>query len=99
MVATKSSMLPIGTKAPYFRLEDVSSGKMIELNETKDAKGYLVAFICNHCPFVIHLLDHLAIHLNNLAKENIQVFAISSNDTEKYPEDAPVTGCLRYRAI
>ena len=89
MVATKSSMLPIGTKAPYFRLEDVSSGKMIELNETKDAKGYLVAFICNHCPFVIHLLDHLTIELNNLTKESIQVFAISSNDTEKYPQDAP----------
>ena len=89
MVATKSSMLPIGTKAPYFRLEDVSSGKMIELNETKDAKGYLVAFICNHCPFVIHLLDHLTIELNNLTKESIQVFAISSNDLKKYPQDAP----------
>ena len=89
MVATKSSMLPIGTKAPYFRLEDVSSGKMIELNDKNSAKGYLVAFICNHCPFVIHLLDHLAIHLNNLTKENIQVFAISSNDIEKYPQDAP----------
>ena len=89
MVATHSSMLPIRTKAPYFQLEDVSSGKIHELKKTVGSKGYLIAFICNHCPFVIHLLEHLPAQFDKIIKEDIQVFAISSNDTDKYPQDAP----------
>ena len=63
MVATNSSMLPIGTKAEYFSLEDVRSKNIVELKEENDVKGYLIAFICNHCPFVIHLLEHLTVQL------------------------------------
>ena len=89
MVATHSSMLPIGTKAPTFKLEDVSSGQVIELQENNDTQGHLIAFICNHCPFVIHLLDHLPRQLNKIKDEGIEVFAISSNDIGKYPQDGP----------
>ena len=89
MVATHSSMLPIGTKAPTFKLEDVSSEQVIELQENSDTQGHLIAFICNHCPFVIHLLDHLPRQLNKIKDEGIEVFAISSNDIGKYPQDGP----------
>ena len=89
MVATNSSMLPIKTKASLFRLEDVRTGKMIELHKAYQTKGYLIAFICNHCPFVIHILDHIVPQFNKMNNEGIQIFAISSNDIKKYPEDTP----------
>lgn len=89
MVATNSSMLPIGTKAEYFSLEDVRSKNIVELKEENDVKGYLIAFICNHCPFVIHLLEHLTVQLNEMQKEGIKVLTISSNDVENYPQDSP----------
>ncbi len=89
MVATNSSMLPIGTKAEYFSLEDVRSKNIVELKKENDVKGYLIAFICNHCPFVIHLLEHLTVQLNEMQKEGIKVLTISSNDVENYPQDSP----------
>jgi len=89
MVATNSSMLPISTKAEYFSLEDVRSKNIVELKKENDVKGYLIAFICNHCPFVIHLLEHLTVQLNEMQKEGIKVLTISSNDVENYPQDSP----------
>ena len=89
MVATQSCMLPIGTIAPRFSLEDVTSKEIVELKSGDKSKGYLVAFICNHCPFVIHLLNHLPIEFNRLQENGIKVFAISSNDIENYPQDSP----------
>jgi peroxiredoxin len=89
MVATKSSMLPLGTTAPAFKLKDVVSGEMVSLQKKDNAKGYLIAFICNHCPFVIHLLEHLPSRFNNIQDEGIKVFAISSNDIVDYPQDSP----------
>ena len=89
MVATQSCMLPIGTIAPRFSLEDVTSKEIVELKSGDKSKGYLVAFICNHCPYVIHLLNHLPIEFNRLQENGIKVFAISSNDIENYPQDSP----------
>ena len=89
MVATHSCMLPIGTEAPIFELEDVCSGKIVKLQKNEKSKGYLVAFICNHCPFVINLLHHLPVQLNKFLNEGIEIFAISSNDVDKYPQDSP----------
>ena len=89
MVATNSSMLPIGTKAEHFSLEDFRTNKIVKFQKENDAKGYLIAFICNHCPFVIHLIEHLTIQSNEIQKEGIKVLAISSNDVEKYPQDSP----------
>jgi peroxiredoxin len=82
-------MLPIGTKSPTFSLPDVLSNKETQLASNKDANGYLIAFICNHCPFVIHLLEHFPAHFNKIKEAGINVFAISSNDIEKYPQDSP----------
>ncbi|OUU08674.1 MAG: thioredoxin family protein [Verrucomicrobia bacterium TMED40] len=89
MVATSSTMLPLGTQAPDFSLLDPRSEKQVRLCEHSDQEGYLIAFICNHCPYVIHLLDHLAAHFNMWSKENIQCFAICSNDQANYPADSP----------
>ena len=89
MVATKSNMLPIGTKAPFFTLQDVITKKEIELSANKAGKGLLVAFICNHCPFVIHLIEHLSLSFNALLDQDIVVYAISSNDIDRYPQDSP----------
>jgi len=89
MVATNSCMLPIGTKSPTFSLPDVLSNKETQLASNKHANGYLIAFICNHCPFVIHLLEHFPAQFNKIKEAEIDVFAISSNDIEKYPQDSP----------
>ena len=89
MVATPSTMLPLGTQAPDFSLFDPRRQKYVRLSENSDKEGYLVAFICNHCPYVIHLLDHLTESLNLWSEENIQCFAICSNDVENYPADSP----------
>ena len=89
MVATQSSMLPLGTPAPAFELRDVISGDFVSLQKKENAQGYLIAFICNHCPFVIHLLEHLPTHFNKMQEQGIEVFALSSNDIVNYPQDSP----------
>lgn len=88
MVATPSTMIPLGTKAPPFQLLNVRTQNAVTIKEDGHA-GHLVAFVCNHCPFVIHLLEHFTAYFNKLENENIAVYLISSNDAEKYPEDHP----------
>ncbi|OGK37696.1 alkyl hydroperoxide reductase [Candidatus Roizmanbacteria bacterium RIFCSPHIGHO2_12_FULL_39_8] len=88
MVLTPSTMLPLGTKAPDFRLEDVTTGKSITLETFKDAKVLLVMFICRHCPYVQHIKEELA-KIDRDYKDKIGSIAISANDAEEYPDDAP----------
>ena len=90
MVATPSTMLPLGTKAPSFSLPDVCTNQSIDLQTVDIHKGCLIAFVCNHCPYVIHLLDPLVRMSNEWVKKGIKVFLISSNDADKYPDDSPV---------
>ena len=90
MVATPSTMLPLGTKAPSFSLPDVCTNQSIDLEAVDINKGCLIAFVCNHCPYVIHLLDPLVRMSNEWIKKGIKVFLISSNDADKYPDDSPV---------
>lgn len=89
MARTPSNMLALETKAPNFELFDTVSGKILSLKELKGEKGTVIAFICNHCPFVIHVNPMLS----KLAKEyqtlGIGFIAISSNDIKNYPQDAP----------
>lgn len=82
-------MLPLGTKAPDFRLIDTKDNQLKSLNELKGAVGTLVMFICNHCPFVIHVNAELVKLANDYKPIGINFIAISSNDVDNYPQDGP----------
>ncbi|MEQ9374371.1 MAG: thioredoxin family protein [Imperialibacter sp.] len=89
MASTYSTMLPLGTKAPDFKLLDTASDKMASLNDVKGDKGTVVMFICNHCPYVIHVLDEVLAIAGEYQSKGISFVAISSNDVVNYPEDSP----------
>ena len=89
MARTPSNMLPLGTKAPSFNLLDTKSDTYKTLEILKGSEGTLVAFICNHCPFVIHINDTLVTIANEYQAREINFIAISSNDVINYPEDSP----------
>jgi len=89
MSLTPSNMLPLGTKAPEFALVDAVSDAMLTLKELAGEKGTVIAFICNHCPFVVHINPELSKLANDYKTKGIQCIAISSNDVENYPQDAP----------
>ena len=88
MAKTPSQMLPLGTPAPAFNLPD-ADGEMHALHDAEGSKACLVMFICNHCPFVKHVADELARIGRDYAGKGVAVFAINSNDVEKYPDDGP----------
>jgi peroxiredoxin len=82
-------MLELGTPAPAFRLPDAVSGKLVSLEDFAPAPALLVAFLCNHCPYVKHILDGFAAFAREYGARGLAVVAISSNDIEAYPADAP----------
>jgi peroxiredoxin len=88
MVATPSTMMKLSTPAPGFSLPDTDS-KTVSLSDFKDAAGLLVMFICNHCPFVIHVADELARMCKEYQSRGIAVVGICSNDVDNYPDDSP----------
>ncbi|MEM7262258.1 MAG: thioredoxin family protein [Planctomycetota bacterium] len=88
MVMVNSTMMPIGTKAPNFALPD-TEGRTLKLADFEGKKGLLVIFMCNHCPFVVHLRESLAATTKAYAEKGVAVVAISSNDVENYPDDSP----------
>jgi len=89
MALTPSSMMPLGTPAPGFSLPDVVSDKMISLADARGAKGTVVMFICAHCPYVIHIQQEIVRVVKDYQDQGVDFVAISSNDVEKYPNDAP----------
>ena len=89
MARTLSNMLPLGTQAPEFSLPDTVSGQTLSLNEIHGKKGTVVMFICNHCPFVKHVFTGIVDLANDYIDKGVSFIAISSNDVENYPEDAP----------
>jgi peroxiredoxin len=89
MALTESNMLPIGTVAPDFSLIDTVSDKTLSVNDLFSDKATVVMFICNHCPYVIHVKDELVRLANDYDLKGVKFVAISSNDIEKYPQDGP----------
>jgi len=81
-------MLELGTKAPDFALPD-PSGKVFRLADFDDEPALLVAFVCNHCPYVKHIVDGFAAFAREYGGKGLAVVAISANDAGAYPEDAP----------
>jgi peroxiredoxin len=88
MVATNSTMLALGTRAPDFRLPD-TNGKLVSLSDFKDAPALVVIFMCNHCPYVKHIRSGLAQLGRDYLARGIAVAGISSNDVVGYPQDSP----------
>lgn len=89
MTLTPSTMLALGTEAPFFSLTDVVSGKTVTLDSFKDQKALLVMFICSHCPYVKHVKEEIVRLGKDYISKDIGIIAISSNDIDTYPEDAP----------
>lgn len=88
-MATTSVMLPLGTQAPAFHLRDVVSGETYDLDSFSGKTALLVMFICRHCPYVVHVKEELARIGKDYAERPAGIIAISANDADGYPMDAP----------
>jgi peroxiredoxin len=89
MALTESNEFKLGTKAPDFTLVNTIDEKEYTLHQLKGSKGTVIMFICNHCPFVIHVNSELVKMANEFQEKGINFIAISSNEIENYPQDAP----------
>ena len=90
MSNTPSNMLALGTKAPDFQLPNPSNNNQLQaLESLKGKKGTLVIFMCNHCPFVLHVIDKLEELYEDYKSQGIEFIGINSNDVDKYPADSP----------
>ena len=89
MARTNSTMLPLGTPAPAFSLPDVSSNQTVSLQDFSGSTALVVIFLCNHCPYVIHVREELAAIARDYAGKSVAFVGITSNDVENYPQDSP----------
>jgi len=89
MAATPTIQIPLGYTAPDFNLLDTTSNTFKSLDELKGEKATVIMFICNHCPYVKHVNKQLVQLANDYIPKGISFIAISSNDVENYPDDAP----------
>ena len=88
MALTPSTMLALGTEAPAFRLPD-PDGKPVSLDAFRDAPALLVAFLCNHCPYVQHIREGFARFAKEYQAKGLAIVAINANDAKSHPDDAP----------
>jgi len=91
-------MLPIGTVAPGFRLND-TDGQTVSIDDFKDAPALLVIFLCNHCPYVKHVSHELARLCKEYQAKGVAVAGISSNDVAMHPDDSPVMMATEKAAV
>lgn len=89
MSLTPSKSLPKGSLAPIFSLQDVVSQELKNLNDLKSNKATVIIFMCNHCPYVRHILPQLILVANEYISKGVSFIAINSNDIESFPEDSP----------
>ncbi|MFC1832367.1 thioredoxin family protein [Thermodesulfobacteriota bacterium] len=88
MTLTPSTMLDLGTEAPSFTLAD-PEGNSFDLSKQQIERGLLVIFMCNHCPYVIHIREQLVQRIREYQGQGITVVAINSNDYITHPDDSP----------
>jgi peroxiredoxin len=88
MAAVSSTMLELGTEAPPFELPD-PGGQVHRLDDSAGAPALLVAFLCNHCPYVRHIGPQLGVVTERLMRRGVAVVGVNSNDIEAYPQDGP----------
>lgn len=89
MVNVPSTMLPLGTTMPAFSLTNAVDNRVVTDRDVPGFAGTLVMFICNHCPFVKHVMPELGRVARDYQPKGLGVVAINANDGEKYPQDAP----------
>lgn len=89
MARTPSNMIPLKSKATNFTLPDFVSKTEKTLLDIKGGNGTLIMFICNHCPFVIHVMERIVLLEKKYNQQGIQFIAINSNDVTNYPDDSP----------
>lgn len=89
MSATLSTMMPLGTIAPDFKLQDTVSDEVLSLSALKGEQATLIMFICNHCPYVLHVNDELVRIAKSYQAKGVSFIAISSNYVVNYPQDSP----------
>jgi peroxiredoxin len=88
-MAVSSTMLPLGSSAPSFQLRDTVSGELKSLAQLKSEIATVIMFICNHCPYVKHIQHELVRLTQDYQSKKVAFIAISANDAQSYPEDAP----------
>lgn len=98
MAATASTMLPLGTSAPYFQLPD-ASGRLVSSDDFANEPALLVMFLCNHCPYVRHVAEEVVHVVKDYQARGVGVVAISSNDVAHYPDDSPARMAEMARAM
>ena len=89
MALTESYMLPLKTEAPSFSLTNVVSSQKESLEQLQGSSGTLIIFMCNHCPYVVHLMDAIVNTANDFSKVGVNTIAISSNSIISHPQDGP----------
>lgn len=89
MAKTPSNMLPLGTQAPFFSLNDVVSGQNVTLKAGQQAAATVIMFICNHCPYVTHVREQLVRLAHDYLSKGVRFIAINANDVANYPDDSP----------
>ena len=89
MVLTPTTKIPLGFKAPYFELLNPLTGKNQSLLELQSNQSTVIIFMCNHCPYVVHVLDGLVDLANDYLDQDVSIIGINSNDIVKHPDDSP----------
>lgn len=89
MAKVPSAMLPLGTQAPDFLLTDTVSNKVLSLQKLAGKHATVIFFICNHCPYVKHIIAELPKVANTYQSKGVSFIAINSNDVARYPDDSP----------
>ncbi len=89
MAYTESNMMPLGSTAPSFRLPDTVTDQWFELDQLVGEQATVIIFLCNHCPYVIHVNPQIVQIANDYRQRGVNFIGISSNDVDKYPDDAP----------
>jgi len=89
MALTPSTMLPLGTRAPAFTLTNAVDGRSVSLADYEGRPALLVMFICNHCPYVQHVLKEIGRLAADYSSRGLAIVAINSNSAETHPQDGP----------
>jgi peroxiredoxin len=88
-MAVASTMLPLGTAVPSFKLRNAVDGRWVAPADYASSQALLVMFICNHCPYVIHVRDEITRLARDYMPKGLAVIAINSNSLISHPQDGP----------